>query len=106
MFPKSIRWRIQAWHSTLLLCLVSGLLALFYGYERNERLREIDGQLQSILTPLLPALTMHGPGPGRGPEPDFSPPDFPGPPPPPPRERQTDGNVFAQFQSGRFYYAL
>jgi heavy metal sensor kinase len=114
MFPKSIRWKIQAWHSSLLLCLVTGLLVMFYGYERNERLREIDSQLRSVLAPLLPALTMpgpgHGPGPGRGPGPrpenDFGPPDFPGPPPPPPRAREADQNIFAQFQSGNFYYVI
>ncbi|MDB6025395.1 MAG: integral rane sensor signal transduction histidine kinase [Verrucomicrobiales bacterium] len=56
MLPQSIRWRIQAWHGFLLVCVVGALLFAFYGYDRAERLREIDAELQSTLTPLLPAI--------------------------------------------------
>jgi heavy metal sensor kinase len=108
MLHKSIRWRIQAWHTLLLVCLVTGMLAAFYSYERAERFRMIDNQLQSLLTPLLPKVSPPGgpdfgggPPPG-GPEdgsdrgPDREPPGRPG------RENQTG---FAEFENGRYYYA-
>ena len=70
MLHKSIRWRIQAWHTLLLVCLVAGMLGAFYSYERAERFRSIDNQLQGLLTPLLPRVTPRGG------------PDFEGGPPP------------------------
>ncbi len=106
MLPQSIRWRIQAWHGSLLVCLVSALLATFYLYERNARLREIDGRLEALLTPLLPRVTPGGPR-GGGPG------DYPGPPPrrggPPDggnREgpRDPNPNIFALLDSGPYYY--
>jgi len=104
MIYKSIRWRIQVWHTVLLICLVTGMLGSFYCYERAERFREIDNQLQALLTPLLPRIM-----PPRGP-------DFNGEPPPPgpeggpergPERRQDAKNQtgFAEFEKGPFYYA-
>jgi two-component system, OmpR family, sensor kinase len=104
MLYKSIRWRIQAWHTLLLVCLVTGMLGAFYSYERGERFRVIDNQLQALLTPLLPKITPHGR------------PDFDGRPPPPrPESGPEDGpdqrpdmenqTGFAEFENGTFYYA-
>ena len=80
MFNKSIRWRIQAWHTVLLVCLVTGMLGAFYGYERAERFRVIDNQLQALLTPLLPRVMPPG-----GPR-------FDGGPPPGPDDGQMGRN--------------
>jgi len=99
MLPKSIRWRIQAWHGSLLVLLVTALLATFFVYERNARLNEIDSRLESLLTPLLPRVT---PPPGRGPGGGRD--DFPGPPLR--RNGPPDGTREAQalFDNGQFYY--
>jgi heavy metal sensor kinase len=104
MLYKSIRWRIQAWHAVLLVCLVAGMLGAFYGYERGERIRAIDNQLQALLTPLLPKITPPGgrdfdggpppDGPDRGPE------DRPGP-----GSNRNNQTGFAEFENGPFYYA-
>jgi two-component system, OmpR family, sensor kinase len=108
MLYKSIRWRIQAWHTVLLVCLVTGMLGAFYGYERGERFRAIDNQLQALLTPLLPKIMPAGrpgpdgepppPGPDQGPE---------GGPDRGPDRRQDLRNQtsFAEFENGPFYYA-
>jgi len=101
MIPKSIRWRIQAWHGGLLLCLVTALLTTFYVYERAERMREIDSRLASLLTPLLPRVTPMGGPQGRpGPE-------FPGPPRDGPPRNAPPGNnqaFMVNFDDGSFYY--
>ncbi len=100
MLHKSIRWRIQAWHTVLLVCLVTGMLGAFYGYERGERFRMIDNQLQALLTPLLPKVRPPG-------GPDFD----GGPPPgglesgPGRRPAARDQAGFAEFEKGPFYYA-
>jgi two-component system, OmpR family, sensor kinase len=108
MLYNSIRWRIQAWHTLLLVCLVTGMLGAFYGYERGERFRVMDNQLQALLTPLLPKVTPRG-----GPGPDGRPPP-PGPeggpedrPEDRPDRRQDQRNQtsFAEFENGAFYYA-
>jgi two-component system, OmpR family, sensor kinase len=102
MLPKSIRWHIQAWHGSLLVCLVTALLGTFYVYERNARMSEVDSRLEELLTPLLPKVTPAGP-PGMGPG------DFRGPPP---RERGRGGgpeggqNLLADFDTGPFYYVV
>jgi len=94
MLYKSIRWRIQAWHSVLLLALIAGMLGAFYAYERAERWRAIDSQLQALLTPLLPRLRPPG-----GPEFDRE-----------PRPGVEGGPVQARpgapsgFERGPFYY--
>jgi two-component system, OmpR family, sensor kinase len=110
MLYKSIRWRIQAWHTLLLVCLVTGMLGAFYGYERGERFRVIDNQLQALLTPLLPkVMPVGGPGFDGGPAPG-GPDRGPGPEGGPdrgPDRRPDSGNQtgFAEFENGPFYYA-
>jgi heavy metal sensor kinase len=99
MLYKSIRWRIQAWHGVLLACLVAGMLGAFFNYERGERLRAVDSQLQSVLTPLLPRLMPPG-GPGF----DEGPP--PGRDDGPERRPMPNNRVdFPEFQNGTLYYA-
>src|SRR6476661_7438107 len=66
MFPKSIRWRIQAWHGILLISLVAALVFGFYNYERHARFREVDSQLHQMISPLLPRLAPFRPGEERG----------------------------------------
>lgn len=108
MLHKSIRWRIQAWHTLLLICLVTGMLGAFYGYERVERLRSIDNQLQGLLTPLLPKIMRHPGGPGfeHPPGPHRPPPpqdDLEGPPEEGPEPESRQG-TFVEFRNGSFYY--
>jgi two-component system OmpR family sensor kinase len=66
MIIHSIKWRLQAWHSFLLVTLVAGLMTGFYTYERRSRLAAMDADLREAMTPLLPRLAPPGPGP-RGP---------------------------------------
>jgi heavy metal sensor kinase len=98
MLHKSIRWRIQLWHGALLLFLIAGMLATFFVYERAERFRVIDDQLNSVATSLLPR---------------FAPPhepDFGGPPRdepdrgPNPRPRGREHSPSVDFDKGPHYY--
>lgn len=100
MFHKSIRWRIQAWHSVLLACLVTGMLGAFYGYARTERFRSIDSQLQHQLTPLMPeVMPPHGFDRERPPMDGDEGPDFRREPPAGGRQGPE------RFQSDAYYYA-
>lgn len=65
MILHSIKWRLQAWHGFLLVCLVSGLLVGFYVFERREKFQVIDNELAEALTPLMPR---YAPPSARGPE--------------------------------------
>jgi len=65
MILHSIKWRLQAWHGFLLVCLVSGLLTGFYIFERREKIQAIDNELAEALTPLMPRFA---PPSGRRPE--------------------------------------
>lgn len=110
MFHKSLRWRIQAWHGFLLVCAVGALLVAFYSYERAEKLRDIDTQLQATLTPLLPAIGGHPPGGGPGPDgPSFgrdpeNPPDN-RPGTPPRRNRRSEMDRLPEMvRNGKFYF--
>lgn len=113
MIIHSIKWRLQAWHGFLLVCLVSGLMTGFYTFERRVRLQAVDNELLEVVTPLLPRLAPptgrgfgdRGPGErGRRPPPpgeDRPPPDerpF-NDGPPPEREREIRG-----FDSESNYY--
>ncbi|MBI5772727.1 MAG: HAMP domain-containing protein [Verrucomicrobia bacterium] len=56
MILNSIRWQIQLWHGALLAAAVAGLTIGFYHFERSARLREVDRELQTLLTPILPRV--------------------------------------------------
>ncbi len=103
MVYKSIRWRMQAWHAALLVCLVAGMLGAFYRYERGERLRAVDDQLQSFLTTLLPHVT-RPPG-GRGFEGRLPPPGPEGGMDEGPEGDGPSGDL-AQFERGPIYYSF
>src|SRR5438105_3304358 len=111
MFPKSIRWRIQAWHGVLLVFLVAALVFGFYNYERHARFGEIDSRLHETISPLLPRLAPFRPGPERGEQagpgprrrnrPEGPPEDMAGPEPP-----QSERGGFNQIESAGFYYVV
>ncbi|TAL04262.1 MAG: HAMP domain-containing protein [Verrucomicrobia bacterium] len=127
MFPDpmiihSIKWRLQAWHSFLLVCLVVGLMTGFYTFERNARLEAVDRELIETMTPLMPRFAPPGRremmgnprgllpeerGPeGRGdrpppPEEDEGPPDGPGFRDGPPQGRE---RVPLPITLGKIYY--
>ena len=117
---KSLRWRLQAWHSLILLLVVSGLTGMLYAEARKARFDEIDAELLSaarVLEGVLRTFPLASPSrdqfdelppdqpPGprgkraRRPPPPFPPrPDgppgeprfFDGPPPGPPRRPPPD----------------
>lgn len=73
MIAKSIRGRIQIWHTTLLAILMGGLLTAFYFHEKEIRIREFDNSLMAPITALIPhfappppkhphEMPMEGPG--------------------------------------------
>lgn len=64
MIIHSIKWRLQAWHGFLLICLVTGLMTGFYFFERRGKLQAVDNELQEAATPLLPRFA---PPAGRAP---------------------------------------
>ncbi len=63
-FPKSIRWRIQLWHTLLLAVIIAALLGAFYKNQREIAYQALDRELNSPITSLLPRLER-----GRGPAP-------------------------------------
>ncbi|QDT11979.1 sensor histidine kinase [Planctomycetes bacterium K23_9] len=46
-FTKSIAWRLQFWHATILFCVVVGLSTLWFLQARRARLNAIDAELLS-----------------------------------------------------------
>ena len=88
-FPQTIRWRIQLWHTLLLVVIIAALLAAFYQNQREISYQALDRELNSPITRLLPRMERRreppprtrrvprpdplddefGPGPGRGPGP-------------------------------------
>jgi heavy metal sensor kinase len=124
MILHSIKWRLQAWHGFLLVCLVSGLMTGFYVFEHREKLQAIDAELAEVMTPLLPRYAppnSNGPG-ARGPQrPPLREGDFPGPDDGPPRRDEPPAGLgeqrppgaqpmgnrersLAAINSGRFYF--
>src|SRR4051812_28710372 len=94
--PRSIRWRLQLWYTTVLLAVVVGFAGLLYYRVRTSRLEEIDAGLTAAVQYLdvilrsLPHEDDEGPGPGHPPPPPWRgepgprgwpPPGRPGPPP-------------------------
>ncbi len=90
---RSLRWRIQAWHTLILLLVVAGFGGMLYAEARRARFDEIDAELLSaarVLEGVLRARPSFGPfsgPPGRlrqgrppGPRRDQRPPG-PGEPP-------------------------
>lgn len=68
IFPQSIRWRIQLWHTLLLAIIVTVLLYAFHRSQREITYEILDRELTGPLTGLLPRFDKGEPGPpGRGP---------------------------------------
>jgi len=90
MIIHSIKWRLQAWHGFLLVCLVTGLLSGFYIFAQREKLQALDNQLGEAMTPLMPRYAPGGAlRPEQRPRWDGPPTDGPleGPPDAPPFRR-------------------
>jgi two-component system, OmpR family, sensor kinase len=95
---KSLRWRLQAWHSLILLLVVAGLTGMLYAEARKARFDEIDAELLSaarVLEGVLRTSPLASP-PGD----QFNEPPFDEPPgsrgkrarrPPPPFPRGLNG---------------
>lgn len=86
MFLNSIRWRLQLWHGLLLVFVLTGFGLTAYHFERGNRLRRIDQELQHRVSVLTGAMRRAAEAPGRVPVPRerFRPPErLPGDDPPP-----------------------
>lgn len=59
MFHKSIRFRIQFWHSLLLIATTVGLSVTYYFYEKQNQLRLVDAQLHNHSVRFLPMTERH-----------------------------------------------
>lgn len=70
MIVKSIRGRIQLWHTTLLAVLMAGLLSAFYFHEKEIREREFD---QKLMAPLSSSIPHFGAEAGNHPAPGSRP---------------------------------
>jgi two-component system, OmpR family, sensor kinase len=73
MIFNSIRWRLQAWHSLILVAVLTGFGITAYRVARDNQLRRIDQELQQRLATVFrpgPPDKMRGPG---GPPPEGPP---------------------------------
>ena len=75
MFPESLRWRIQIWHSFLLAAVLTGFAVAAYRYQAGNELRRVDGELRLRVRILLDSLAGSrgpaGPPPTQGPRREF-----------------------------------
>lgn len=82
MIFKSIRWRLQAWHSLILVAVLAGFGATAYHIARGNQLRRIDQELeQRLMTAFRPGPPEKHSGnktPGDRPPPDRPPPEASG----------------------------
>jgi len=100
MFPKSIRWRLQAWQGFLLAMILSGFGVTAYQLHRTNQLSQVDDELERRVSALgadVRGLPPQGFLDGRPPgaQPPFErggdgPPSEPGREGPPPRGRGPD----------------
>ena len=109
MLPSTLRWRIQLWHSLLLLALLLGFGLAAYRYQAAQIWAGLHKDLHSRLDIIHAGMPLPRGGPRQGPD------GPPGPDRPPPREDQ-QGPVFnlsaerAAFfpktDAAPFYYQL
>ncbi|MES2660552.1 MAG: HAMP domain-containing sensor histidine kinase [Verrucomicrobiota bacterium] len=105
---KSIRWRIQSWHGTLLLAMCAGFGFTAYQLEKSNTLRHADQELDIRLSTLTSTLGQGGGGggpPGERPPP----PDGRRPPPgegPPGFRSSAVTGLFETKGSEPFYYQV
>jgi heavy metal sensor kinase len=69
MFFNSIRWRLQAWHSLILVVVLAGFGLTAYRVARGNQLRRIDQELQQRLMAAFRPGHPGGPHTGDGPRP-------------------------------------
>lgn len=67
MLSRSIRWRLQSWHTLILALLLVGFGITAYQLQPTDRLRRVDDELNEAITLLSPAAR---------PPPSVLPPDF------------------------------
>lgn len=53
---KSIRWQLRMWHGLLLLAVLCAFGFTAYQFERVERMRAVDGEIQHRLSLLVNTL--------------------------------------------------
>ena len=80
---RSLRWRLQAWHTLILLLVVAGLGGMLYAEARKARFDEIDAELLAAAR-VLEGVLRTFPGIDHSP---FPPRRFPPGPDGPPRDR-------------------
>lgn len=59
-FPRSIRWRIQAWHSLLLLGVIIGFCAATWRLQKSNAIQRANHELDFRLSTLLGVLGRNG----------------------------------------------
>ena len=112
-FYHSIRWRLQLWHGLLLVLVLAVLGFTAYRFERMNRMRRLDDQLQFRVAVVASALQRSG-RPSRpppdGPPPDRRVEDAPrGRFPPPPRNFRIppgQADLFEASGIDAFYFVL
>jgi len=97
LWPHSIRWRLQLWLASLLICVLTGFGITVYQRQRVNRFHQIDAELEirvAALSRVVREYYRDGPRdphehrrhehrpPPDGPPPDGPPPDRPRPPMP------------------------
>ena len=87
MFPKSMRWRLQAWQGFLLAGILAGLVGTAYELHRNHQFNQIDEELERRIA----ALGGDVRGPAAPGQPDAPPRFEPGRDGPPFFEHELDG---------------
>lgn len=102
MIFHSIRWRLQLWHSLILLVVLAGFGFTAYRLQHNIQLRGVDQQLQQRLGPLLNHLRPPPPGmpPPLDPSAQSAPPGLPFDP------LRPEDRPFWRGESNAFYYVI
>ena len=70
MFHNSIKWRLQAWHGLLLVCVLGAFGVTAYQFQRANLFRHIDQELQQRSALLLGELRNQDRGGRPPPRPD------------------------------------
>lgn len=96
MILRSIRWRMQLWHSLLLVAVLGGFGVAAYQLQRRSELRRVDHDLEQLVAMMETTLVRRPPprrdGPPEGGPPDGRPDDRrPGGRPDPPDFRDGEG---------------
>ena len=55
-FPRSLRWRIQLWHTLLLAIVVAGFCVAAFQNEKSSKMRQVQSDLRSHVSSVIRAL--------------------------------------------------